>query len=61
MTHSDFIQFITDRPAINLKKFAEECGLSQSILWLLANGKRTWLPHHADAITSVAGKYGLKF
>jgi hypothetical protein len=40
LTKKELFKFIDDRPAINKYKFAEACGLSQSVLARRATAKR---------------------
>jgi hypothetical protein len=58
MTQSELIQFFADRPSINLKSFATECGLSQSLLWMIVNDKRTLQPNQIEMILPIAVRYG---
>jgi len=58
MTQSELIQFFAERPSINLKSFANEFGMSQSLLWMIVNDKRTIKPEQVKNILPVAIRYG---
>jgi hypothetical protein len=58
MTQSELIQFFAERPSINLKSFATECDMSQALLWMIINNKRTLQTYHAEKIKRIAIKYG---
>jgi hypothetical protein len=58
MTQPDLIQFLTDRPAINLSKFGRECGITSTLMHYIAQGKRSLQPEQAERILPIAKKYG---
>ena len=58
MTQSDLIKFLNDRPAINLSKFAQECGISQAMMYYIATNNRKLQPDMVAQVLKVAKKYG---
>ena len=58
MTQSDLINFMNQRPAINMAAFAKECGMSQALLHLIIQDKRTLTHARAKEVKPVAVKYG---
>ena len=49
---------MNQRPAINMAAFAKECGISQSLLHLIIQNKRTLTHARAKEVKPVAVKYG---
>jgi len=58
MTQSDLIKFLSDRPAINLSKFAQECGISQAMKHYIAKKKLKLRADMEAQVIIVAKKYG---
>lgn len=58
MTQFQLIDFFTARPALNLKAFAEECEISQTLLYYIVTNKRKLQPYQVEKILPVAKKYG---
>lgn len=59
MTSNEFKEFLFRRPAIDLRRFAEDAGVATSTIENLAKGRSKPTQRTLDKLEQTAARYGL--